>query len=165
MTPLRIIFAGSGEFGLPTLRAILDAGHQVVQVVTQPDRPAGRGRALRPTAIAELASSRQLSLLKTSNISAESLPPADVMLVIAFGQKIAESVVHHPRLGSINLHASLLPRYRGAAPINWAIIRGETVAGNSVIRLAQLDIGFAVNEHLDIVFDAGERCAQLVAHV
>src|SRR5436309_936915 len=142
MTPLRIIFAGSGEFGLPTLRALIDAGHDVVQVVTQPDRPAGRGRALTPTGIAELASSRKLPLLKTANINAESLPPADLMVVIAFGQKIAEAVVHHPRLGSVNLHASILPKYRGAAPINWAIIRGETLAGNSVIRLAQrMDAG------------------------
>ena len=140
--PLRIIFAGSGEFGLPTLQALLDAGHEVVQVITQPDRPAGRGRALTPTPIAELASSRNLSLLKTADVNAERLPPADVMVVIAFGQKIAEQTVNRPRLGSINLHASILPKYRGAAPINWAIIRGATITGNSIIRLAQrMDAG------------------------
>ncbi len=142
MTPLRIIFAGSGEFGLPTLRALIDAGHEIVQVVTQPDRPAGRGRAVTATAIGEVASSRNLPLIKTANINAEQFPSADLMIVIAFGQKIGQAVVHHARLGSVNLHASILPKYRGAAPINWAIIRGESVAGNSVIRLAQrMDAG------------------------
>src|SRR4051812_10773947 len=140
--PNQIIFAGSGEFGAPTLRALIDAGHDVVQVITQPDRPAGRGRALTPTPIAELASSRNLPLLKTPDINQEALPSADVMIVIAFGQKIGESIVQHPRLGSMNLHASLLPNYRGAAPINWAIIRGESSTGNSVIRLApRMDAG------------------------
>jgi methionyl-tRNA formyltransferase len=140
--PLRIIFAGSGEFGVPTLGALIEAKHEIVQVITQPDRPAGRGRTLTPTAIASLATSQNLPLLKTSNINNETLPPADVMIVIAFGQKIAQPIVDHPRLGSINLHASILPKYRGAAPINWAIIRGETVGGNSVIRLAQkMDAG------------------------
>jgi methionyl-tRNA formyltransferase len=139
---MRLIFAGAGEFGLPTLLALIAARHEIVRVVTQPDRPAGRGRTLTPTAIASLASSRQLPLLKTANINQEELAAADLMIVIAFGQKIAPHIVDHPRLGSVNLHASILPKYRGAAPINWAIIRGETVAGNSVIRLAQkMDAG------------------------
>jgi len=116
-------------------------------VITQPDRPAGRGRALSPTPIGASAALAALPLLKTADINCESLPEADVMLVIAFGQKIAEAQVNHPRLGSINLHASLLPRYRGAAPINWAIIRGETVAGNSIIRLAQkMDAGAILSQ-------------------
>ena len=140
--PLRVIFASSGEFGLPTLRALLDSGHEIVRVITQPDRPAGRGRTLTPTPIGSFATSHSLPLLKTANINTEPLPPADVMVVIAFGQKIAPHVVDHPRLGSVNLHASILPKYRGAAPINWAIIRGETVTGNSVIRLAEkMDAG------------------------
>src|SRR5690242_19853620 len=121
MNPMRLIFCGSGEFGLATLRAILDAGHEVGQVFSQPDRPAGRGRKLTPTAIAQFALERGLPLVRTANINAEPLPAADVMVVIAFGQKVAENVVHHPRLGSINLHASRLPKFRGAAPINAAI--------------------------------------------
>jgi methionyl-tRNA formyltransferase len=142
MAPLRIIFAGSGEFGLPTLKALLAAGHELVQVVSQPDRPAGRGRGLTPTPIAEFATAGKLPLLRTENINRETLPEADVMVVIAFGQKLADSVVQRPRLGSVNLHASRLPKYRGAAPINWAILNGETVTGNSVIRLAQrMDAG------------------------
>ncbi len=147
MTPLRIIFAGSGEFGLPTLRALSDAGHQIVKVVSQPDRPAGRGRGLTPTPISKFAMERDLSLLRTQNINSEPLPVADMLVVIAFGQKIAPHVVDHARLGGINLHASLLPKYRGAAPINWAIIRGETVTGNSVIRLAQkMDAGAVLGQ-------------------
>jgi methionyl-tRNA formyltransferase len=147
MTLLRIIFAGSGEFGLPTLAALVDAGHDVVQVVSQPDRPAGRGRGLTPTPISKFAIERNLPLLRTQNVNAEQLPPADLLIVIAFGQKIAPHIVDHARLGGLNLHASLLPKYRGAAPINWAIMRGETVTGNSVIRLAQkMDAGAVLGQ-------------------
>jgi methionyl-tRNA formyltransferase len=142
MTALRIIFAGAGEFGLPTLAALLDAGHQVVHVFSQPDRPAGRGRKLAPTAISQLALDRKLPLTRTDDINREPLPPADLLVVIALGQKISEAVANHARLGSVNLHASRLPKYRGAAPINWAVINGETVTGNSIIRLAQrMDAG------------------------
>jgi methionyl-tRNA formyltransferase len=139
---MQIIFTGSGEFGVPTLAALLESGHEIVAVCTQPNRPAGRGRKLTPTAISQFAASHALPLIPTGNINAEQLPPADLMIVIAFGQKIAPAVVDHPRLGSVNLHASLLPKYRGAAPINWAILNGETETGNSIIRLAQkMDAG------------------------
>ena len=142
MSSLNIIFAGSGEFGLPTLEGLLKADHRVVLVITQPDKPAGRGNRLTPTPIGHFAEEHGLPTLKTANINMETLPPADVMAVIAFGQKIAPHVVDHARLGSINLHASILPKYRGAAPINWAILRGETETGNSIIRLAQkMDAG------------------------
>ncbi|MGD0461740.1 MAG: methionyl-tRNA formyltransferase [Tepidisphaeraceae bacterium] len=139
---MRIIFTGSGQFGVPTLAALLEARQEIVAVRSQPDRPAGRGRKLTPTAIAQFALDRSLPLVRTDNINAQPLPPADLMIVIAFGQKIAPAVADHPRLGSVNLHASLLPKFRGAAPINWAILRGETETGNSVIRLAQtMDAG------------------------
>lgn len=142
MSQLRIIFSGSGAFGIPTLKGLIQAGHEIVQVISQPDRPAGRGRALTPTPVAGFALTAGLPVLRTSNINVESLPPADLMTVIAFGQKIAPNVVNHPRLGSINLHASRLPKFRGAAPINWAILGGETHTGNSVIRLAErMDAG------------------------
>jgi methionyl-tRNA formyltransferase len=142
MTSLRIIFAGAGEFGIPTLRALRDAGHEIVRVITQPDRPAGRGRALSPTPLAQAALDLGLDVHRTADINKETLPPADVMVVIAFGQKIGEQQVHHPRLGSVNLHSSRLPRHRGAAPINWAILSGDRIAGNSIIRLAaKMDAG------------------------
>lgn len=161
MASLRIIFAGSGEFGAPTLRALIAAGHEIVQVYSQPDRPAGRGRKLTPTPIAQLALEHNLPLVRTANINAEILPPADVLVVIAFGQKIAEPVVHHARLGAVNLHASRLPKYRGAAPVNWAIIRGETISGNSVIRLAQrMDAG-AVLGQSELSIDPTETAGEL----
>ncbi len=147
--PLAIRFAGSGEFGLPTLKAIQASGARIVQVVTQPDRPAGRGRKLTSTPIGQYALAQGLPLLTTTDINAETLPAADVMVVIAFGQKIGPAVVDQPRLGSINLHASRLPLYRGAAPINWAILRGEATTGNSVIRLAQrMDAGDILGQSL-----------------
>ncbi len=139
---IKILFAGAGEFGAPTLSHLLDQGADVVRVYTQPDRPAGRGKKLTPTPIAQLAMERGLDLLRTVDINAEQLPAADVMVVIAFGQKIAPSVVDHPKFGSINLHASLLPKYRGAAPIHWARMSGERITGNSIIRLAsKMDAG------------------------
>lgn len=142
-----IIFTGSGEFGVPTLGALLRSGHRIVQVVSQPDRPAGRGRELTPTPISQIALEAGLPLLRTEDINAQTLPPADVMVVIAFGQKLADPIVQHPRLGSVNLHASRLPKFRGAAPINWAIISGEEITGNSVIRLAQkMDAGAVLGQ-------------------
>jgi len=135
MPPVRLIFAGSGAFGLPTLAALKD---RVICVVSQPDRPAGRGRHPTPTPIAQYTIENNLPLVRTADINAESLPDADVMVVIAFGQKIAPHQVNHPRLGSINLHGSLLPRFRGAAPVNAAILAGDAVSGNSIIRLAEL---------------------------
>ena len=127
---------------MPTLQALHARGYGIPLVITQPDRPAGRGRGVTPTPIAIAAEALGLPVLRTENINAETLPPADLMVVIAFGQKIAAAVVNAPRLGAINLHGSRLPRYRGAAPINWAIISGETIAGNSIIRLAdRMDAG------------------------
>jgi methionyl-tRNA formyltransferase len=141
-TPLKLIFAGAGEFGLPTLRALIEAGHEIVLVVSQPDRAAGRGRKLTPTPIAQFAIERGLALLRTANINDEKLPAADVLVVIAFGQKIAEHVTNHPRLGAVNLHGSRLPKFRGAAPVHAAILAGEETTGNSIIRLAQkMDAG------------------------
>ena len=113
MPPLRVIFAGSGEFGLPTLDALRSLGHELVLVVSQPDRPAGRGKQLTPTPVAHRAADSSLPLLRTDDINCEELPDADVMIVIAFGQKISDAVVQRPRLGSINLHASRLPNTAG----------------------------------------------------
>src|SRR5215208_5322797 len=139
---LKILFAGSGEFGAPSLDAVMRAGHDIAAVISQPDRPAGRGKQLTPTPMARVAEERGLRVVKTANINEEKLDAADLLVVIAFGQKIAPHVVNHARLGSMNLHASLLPRYRGAAPINWSIVNGERVTGNSIIRLAQkMDAG------------------------
>ena len=124
---------------MPTLRALREAGHEILTSSPNPTAPPGAdGNSRQPRSpnlrliINCPSSGPQTSILK-------HFAPADVMVVIAFGQKIADSVVNHPRLGSVNLHASRLPKYRGAAPINAAILAGETVAGNSIIRLAQED--------------------------
>jgi methionyl-tRNA formyltransferase len=139
---MKIIYAGSGEFGLPTLRSLLDAKHEIELIISQPDRPAGRGRHLTPTPISQFAIENKLQLLRTADINKESLPAVDLLVVVAFGQKIAPTVVTQPRLGSINLHGSRLPKFRGAAPVNAAIIAGEKITGNSVIRLAnKMDAG------------------------
>jgi methionyl-tRNA formyltransferase len=160
MTPLDLIFAASGDFALPTLIALRDAGHRIIQVFTQPDRPAGRGRKLAPTPVGQYALEHNLPLIRTPDINLELIPPADAMIVIAFGQKISESVANHSRFGSINLHASRLPKYRGAGPINRAILNGETETGNSIIRLAnRMDAGAVLGMSLlkiDELETAGE---------
>ncbi len=144
---MNILFAGSGEFGVPTLKRLIESGANILRVYSQPDRPAGRGKKLTPTPISMLALEQGLDVVRTPNINAEILPPADAMVVIAFGQKISPQVVDHPRFGSINLHASLLPKYRGAAPIHWARLSGERITGNSVIRLAdKMDAGAILDQ-------------------
>lgn len=134
---LRVIFAGSGEFGLDSLARLIEHGHTIVQVISQPDRPAGRGRQTTPTPISRYSLEHDLPLIRTNDINSLDLADCDVMVVIAFGQKLAPHCVDRPRLGSVNLHASRLPRWRGAAPINWTIIAGDALAGNSIIRIAR----------------------------
>ena len=142
LTGITILFAGSGAFGVPTLQQLIADGATIAGVYTQPDKPAGRGNRLTPTPIAAFAREAGLTTIATPDITAETRPPADLLVVIAFGQKLSPAVVDHARLGAVNLHASRLPKFRGAAPINWAIIRGEATTGNSVIRLAQkMDAG------------------------
>ena len=144
---MRLIFLGSGEFGLPTLER-LNADHQVLAVVSQPDRPAGRKQQLTPTPIAGWAAQRGLPVFKVENANdpafvaqMAALKP-EASIVIAFGQKLSPSLIDALGPLVVNLHASLLPKYRGAAPINWAMIRGEKETGVSVIGLAQrMDAG------------------------
>ena len=137
----RVLFAGSGAFGVPTLESLAGGGH-VVGVYTQPDKPAGRGNKLTPTPIAKAAEALGLPLTRTANLNDEQLPAADALVVIAFGQWVGGRVKRHPTHGAINLHASLLPRHRGAAPIHGAVLAGDDETGNSVIRLAKtMDAG------------------------
>jgi methionyl-tRNA formyltransferase len=139
---MRLAFAGAGAFGVPTLKRLVEAGAEMVVVYTQPDKPAGRGKVLTPTPLAQAAELLGLSVVRTADLNAEAIPAVDALVVIAFGQKIAPHVVGAPKFGAINQHASLLPKYRGAAPIHAAILAGDSVAGNSVIRLAEkMDAG------------------------
>ena len=147
MSRLRLIFLGSGQFGLPTLERLHER-HEVVAIVTQPDRPAGRRRRLSATPIAAWAQGAGLNVLKTNDVNDEAgvnglrqLSP-DAAVVVAFGQKLAPTAIAALGTLVVNLHGSLLPRYRGAAPINWAVIQGERETGLTVISLAQrMDAG------------------------
>lgn len=147
-----LVFFGSGAFGLPTLQRLAHA-HRVTAIVTQPDRKAGRGARLTPTPIGDWAAEHlpHVPLLKPGRVSdPESLEqvrafPADAWVVIAYGQKLSPALLADRF--AINLHASLLPRWRGAAPINWAILEGDSQTGNSVITLAdRMDAGLVLGQ-------------------
>jgi methionyl-tRNA formyltransferase len=156
-----LLLAASGEYALPSLAALTRAGHRLVRVYSQPDRPAGRGRHPTPTPVSAAALAAGLPLARTVDLNTEALPAADLLVVIAFGQKLAPTVVDHCRLGSLNLHASLLPRWRGAAPIHHAILAGDTITGNSVIRVApRMDAG-AVLAHMPTPIGPLETAGEL----
>jgi methionyl-tRNA formyltransferase len=131
----RIVFMGTPEFAVPSLKALFEAGEEVVAVVTQPDKPKGRGKYLTSPPVKELAVKHNISVLQPEKIQddifirtvKELLP--DIIVVIAYGKILPKAILDIPPLGCINVHASLLPRYRGAAPINWAIINGEKETG------------------------------------
>jgi len=145
---LRIIFMGTPDFAVPTLRAILEAGHEVVAVYSQPPRAAGRGMALRKSPVQQAAEETGLAVLTPERLkSAEeparfaSLTP-DVAVVVAYGLILPKPILDAPKYGALNLHASLLPRWRGAAPINRAIMAGDTETGVAVMRITEgLDAG------------------------
>ena len=148
MPPLRIVFAGTPEFSVPALQALHDAGHAIVAVYTQPDRPAGRGRALQASAVKQRALAlglhvEQPATLKTAEAQARlaSFAP-DVMVVVAYGLILPQAVLDIPRLGCLNIHGSLLPRWRGAAPIQRAVLAGDERTGISIMQMnAGLDTG------------------------
>lgn len=136
MRDLRIVFMGTPEFAVTTLKYIIEANYNVVGVITAPDRPAGRGRKLQQSAVKEFAALKNLPILQPTNLKSpeflkelESLKP-NLQVVVAF-RMLPKVVWQLPEYGTFNLHASLLPQYRGAAPINWAIINGETITGAS----------------------------------
>lgn len=145
---MRVLFWGTPDFALPALRALEEEGHDVVGVVTQPDRPSGRGRALTASAVKRVALEEGFVILQPERARGEGfleemrrLQP-DVSVVVAFGQILRPEVLDLPPLGSLNIHASLLPELRGAAPIQWAIIRGHETSGVSIMRMeAGMDTG------------------------
>lgn len=137
---MRIIFFGTPDFAVATLQALVEHGFDVCAVVTAPDRPAGRGMKIQMSAVKKYALSQHIPVLQPEKLKAEDFVAAlrsyqaDVQVVVAF-RMLPEIVWHMPPQGTINLHASLLPQYRGAAPINWAIIRGESITGVTTFRL------------------------------
>ncbi|MFO7259848.1 MAG: methionyl-tRNA formyltransferase [bacterium] len=145
---MRILFWGTPEFAIPSLRALLGEGHEVVGVVTQPDRPAGRGRTLHAPPVKTVAQAEGLLVLQPEKARGEefrrqiaALRP-EISVVVAYGQILKRDILDVPARGSINVHASLLPELRGAAPINWAIIRGHERTGVTVMRMVEeMDAG------------------------
>ncbi len=146
--PLKIIFAGTPEFAATALSALLTTSHQVVAVYTQPDRPAGRGRKLQPSPVKKLALEHGIEVRQPAKLkdpadqAALSELGADLMVVVAYGLLLPQAVLDAPRLGCINIHASLLPRWRGAAPIQRAILAGDDESGVTIMQMeAGLDTG------------------------
>jgi len=131
---LRIVFMGTPDFAVATLKALIDHNYKVVGVITAPDRPAGRGQKLRASAVKEFALEQNLNILQPTNLKAESFIEelkalnANLQIIVAF-RMLPKVVWQMPEYGTFNLHASLLPQYRGAAPIHWAIINGQTKTG------------------------------------
>lgn len=145
---MRVIFMGTPDFAVPTLDALADAGHEIVLVVAQPDKPAGRGKQLRPPPVAVRAVERGLPLAQPRALRSGPFPDryvglgADVGLVIAYGRILPERLLDAPTHGCVNVHASLLPRWRGAAPIQAAILHGDRVTGVCTQRMEpSLDTG------------------------
>jgi len=152
---LRLVFCGTPEFAVPTLKALISANHEILLVLTQPDRAAGRGMELQVPPVKRLALDLGLPVLQPERIKKneefrerlQTLQP-DVIVVVAYGRIIPEWMLSLPRLGNINLHGSLLPKYRGAAPVQWAVANGETVTGVTTMKLDPgLDTGEMLLAH------------------
>ncbi len=146
--PLNVVFMGTPGFAVPSLEALVDAGYRVKAVVTQPDRPRGRGRKPGAPPVKAAAIELGLEVLQPERVSEPAFAAEimarnpDVIVVVAFGQLLTGALLKSAPMGALNIHASLLPRYRGAAPINWAVINGETRTGLSAMRLDEgMDTG------------------------
>ena len=143
---MKIIFMGTPDFAVGTLRSLAEAGHEITLVVSQPDKPKGRGHAMVPTPVKVVAEKLGIPVFQPVKIrEAKDVlekTEADVCVVAAFGQIIPASILHMKKYGCINVHASLLPKYRGAAPIQWAVIDGEKESGVTIMQMDEgLDTG------------------------
>ncbi|MCK4744049.1 MAG: methionyl-tRNA formyltransferase [Sulfuriflexus sp.] len=145
---LKIIFAGTPDFAVPSLQSLIDSPHDIVAVYTQPDRPAGRGRKLTASPVKQCAEQVGIAVEQPESLKDEEAQQclanyeADIMVVVAYGQLLPPVVLAMPRLGCINVHASLLPRWRGAAPIQRAIVAGDSETGVTIMQMAKgLDTG------------------------
>jgi methionyl-tRNA formyltransferase len=159
MSSLRIIFMGTPEFAVPSLEALVAAGCEVVAVITAPDKPQGRGQELKGSPVKESALKHNIPVLQPTNLKSPAFQEelrsykADLQVVVAF-RMLPEAVWAMPRLGTFNLHASLLPQYRGAAPINWAIINGEKETGVTTFFLQhEIDTGKIIFQEKEPILD------------
>lgn len=149
---MRIIFMGTPDFSVPTLESLIASRHEIIAVVTQPDKPKGRGREVQMTPVKEMALQHGIPVYQPVRAreasfveEMRSLAP-DVMVVIAFGQILSKELLEVPRFGCVNIHASLLPKYRGAAPIQWAVINGDQETG---ITTMMMDVGMDTGDMLE----------------
>ncbi len=145
---MKVVYMGTPDFAVGALEAIIAAGHEVTAVVTQPDKPKGRSGQLSPCPVKECALSHGLVVFQPERIRrAEAVEilkqyPADIFVVAAFGQILSSEILHMPKYGCVNIHASLLPKYRGAAPIQWAVINGEEKSGVTIMQMDEgIDTG------------------------
>jgi len=173
---MNIVYLGSGQFGLSCLDAMVRSSHRISLVVTQPAQPSGRGRKLSHTPAADWAFEHSIPVIETADVNAPGTAnwiaehKPELIVVIAFGQKISKEVIDIAPKGAINIHASLLPKYRGAAPINWAIVNGEKETGITIITIAErMDAGDVLAQvRTEIGWDEtagelGDRLAELAA--
>ena len=151
---MKIVFMGTPDFAVGTLEALIQAGHELIGVVTQPDKPKGRRKTLMAPPVKEVALKHQIPVYQPQKVretefteTLRRLAP-DVIVVAAFGQIITKEILEIPRYGCINVHASLLPAYRGAAPIQWAVINGEKESG---VTIMQMDEGLDTGDMIDKV--------------
>ncbi len=164
---MRVVFMGTPDFSVPTLEKIIEAGHEVIGVVTQPDKAKGRGKKVLFPPVKETALAHDLPVYQPRRArdpefieEMKTLNP-DVMVVVAFGQILPKAILDIPKYGCINVHASLLPKYRGAAPIQWAVIRGEKVSG---VTTMQMDVGLDTGDMLlkkEVLLDEEETGGSL----
>lgn len=183
---MKTIFMGTPDFSVPILEALLQAGHNVVLAVTQPDQPKGRGKAVQFSAVKTAAAAHQIPVYQPKRIREPECVAylktfeADIMVVAAFGQILSEDILTMPRYGCVNVHASLLPKYRGASPIQWAVLNGDKISGVTTMQMdAGIDTG-DILEKTEIVLDKDETggslfdklsdagaklCVQTIAHI
>ena len=164
---MRVVFMGTPDFAVGTLEALLQSRHQVVAVVTQPDKPKGRGKAMQFTAVKEVAVRAEIPVLQPKKVREPEVVEEirqfhpDVIVVVAFGQLIPKTILDMPQYGCVNVHASLLQKYRGAAPIQWAVIDGEEKSG---VTTMQMDEGLDTGDMLlteEVVLDPQETGGSL----
>ena len=141
---LRVVYMGTPDFAVPALQALIDSHHDVVGVFTQPDRQSGRGKKVRQTPVKKVAVEHEIPVFQPESVKTDEAYDQlaawepDVTVVAAYGQILPERILELPRLGSVNIHASLLPEYRGAAPINWCLVHGEHETG---VTMMKMDVG------------------------
>ena len=168
---MRIVFMATPESAVPSLRQLLEDGHEIVAVWTQPDKPAGRGNKLHASPIKQFSAANNLTThqpAKIKNSEAKQLfasHAADVAVVVAYGKILPSEFLVAPKFGCVNVHFSLLPKYRGAAPVNWAIVNGETHTGVTTMRIVEeLDAGPILLQNATRIED-GETAPQLLTRL